>query len=214
MAPIADNILMNEIQYHMLEAPDNGVTWTDTLWDTTEVVQYMNERQERFLKEAPVLLARAEIVDSGVLAQPLPEDWLVTYRLIWKDNNGDRIELPRVDHHELDHMDADWPNATAAQPQFYADTDTVTLSIDVTPQPTNTGEFEILYVPSAPVLDGLGTDSIFMVPEEFVPYIKYGVMADMFGKTGRAHNPEMAAYCESRFEEGIQMVISMVRGWV
>jgi hypothetical protein len=214
MAPVADSAVLEEIQYHMLEAPDLGVTWADDMWTATEVIQYANLRQERFLKEAPVLLGRAEIVNSAALAQPLPEDWMITYRLIWKDDNGDRIILPRVDHHELDAALSTWPTGTAAQPQVYADTDMSTLSIHVAPIPTNGGEFEILYVPSAPTLDGLGVDSIFMVPEEFVPYIKYGIMADMYSKNGRAHNPALAAYCEGRFQEGIQMVLSMVRGWV
>lgn len=214
MAPVADNAVLEEIQYHMLESPDLGITWTDNLWTAAEIVGYANQRQERFLKEAPVLLGRAEIVNSGVLAQPLPEDWLITYRLVWKDDNGDRIELPRVDHRELDLALASWPNGTAAQPAVYADTDTSSLEVHVAPIPTNAGEFEVTYVPSAPVLDGLGVDSIFMVPEEFVPYIKYGIMADMYAKNGRAHNPELAQYCEARWEEGIQYVIAMVRGFV
>jgi hypothetical protein len=214
MAPIADNAVLEEIQYHMLESPDLGVTWTDGLWTAAEVLEYANQRQERFLKEAPVLLGRAEIVNSGVLAQPLPEDWMITYRLVWKDDDGTVTHLPRVDHHELDAMLPTWPTGTAAKPAVYADTDMSTLSIHVAPIPTNGGEFEVLYVPSAPTLDGLGVDSLFMVPEEFVPYIKYGIMADMFSKNGRAHNAQMAAYCESRFQEGIQMVLAMVGGFV
>lgn len=213
MAPVADNAVLEEIQYHMLETPDLGVTWTDALWTQAEVLQYANQRQERFLKEAPVLLGRAEIVNSGVLAQPLPEDWMYTYRLVWKDDDGTRTELTRVDHHELDASLATWPTGTAAKPQVYADTDMSTLSIHVVPIPTNGGEFEIVYVPSAPPLIGDGT-ALFMVPEEFVPYIKYGIMADMFSKNGRAHNAEMATYCEARFQEGIQMVLTMVGGWV
>lgn len=214
MAPVADNAVLNEIQYHMLESPDLGVTWTDGLWTAAEVVGYANQRQERFLKEAPVLLGRANITNSGVLAQPLPEDWLISYRLIWRDDNGDRIELPRVDHRELDLALATWPNGTAAQPQVYADTDTASLTIHVAPIPTNGGDFQITYVPSAPTLDGLGDDSIFMVPEEFVPFIKYGIMADMFGKNGRAHNAQLAQYCEARFAEGVELVRAMVRGFV
>jgi hypothetical protein len=133
--------------------------------------------------------------------------------LVWKDDNGDRLELPRVDHHELDLALSTWPNGTAEQPAVYADTDTASLTIHVAPIPTNGGEFEIFYVPSAPDLPGDGTGT-FMVPEEFVPFIKYGIMADMYGKNGRAHNPELAQYCEARFAEGVQLVHALVRGFV
>jgi len=136
MAIILDNAVMEEIQYHLLETPDSGVSWADAIWTATEVTQYAIQRQNRFLKAVPVQLGRAEIINSSALSQPLPEDWMVTFRLVWKDADGSWIELPRVDHRELDLGLTTWPNGTATQPQYFADTDTDTLNIDVVPVPT------------------------------------------------------------------------------
>ena len=212
MALIADSAVLEEIQYHLLEAPDLGVSWTDGLWSTAEVVGYANQRQQRFLKEAPVAFGRALITNSGTISQTLPSDWAITNRLVWVDNDGSWTELPRVDHRELDLSLATWPTGTAAKPQVYTDADTPTLTVHVAPIPTNTGHFQITYVPMAPVLDGTGGGSLFLVPEEFVPAIKYGIMADMLGKSGRAHDPHRAAYCEARFQEGVRAARSMMLG--
>ena len=212
MAPILDNALLEEIQYHMLEDPDLGVTWESGMWTATEVLEYTKQRQQRFLKEAPVMLGRAEIVNSTTISQPLPEDWMITYRLVWKDADGTWTELPRVDHRELDLALSTWPNGSAAKPQVYADTDTSTLTIHVAPIPTNGGEFEITYIPIAYSVNGLGDP--LMVPPEFIPAIKYGIMADMFGKKGRAHDASRAEYCEARFNEGVMAANFMVRGFV
>ena len=214
MALIADSAVLEEIQYHLLEAPDLGVSWTDGLWSTAEVVGYANQRQQRFLKEAPVLFGRANITDSGTISQTLPSDWAVTNRLVWVDNDGTWTELPRVDHRELDLSLSTWPTGTAAKPQIYTDADTPTLTIQVAPIATNTGYFQITYVPITPALDGTGGGSLFLVPEEFVPAIKYGIMADMLGKTGRAYDPQRAAYCEARFGEGVRAARSMIGGFV
>jgi hypothetical protein len=214
VALVADSAVLEEIQYHLLEAPDLGVSWTDNLWTTAEVVGYANQRQQRFLKATSVLLGRARITNSGTISQTLPSDWAFTQRLVWVDDDGTWTELPRVDHRELDLSLSTWPTGTATKPQVYADTDTSTLTIHVAPIPTNGGYFQITYVPIAPALDGTGGGSIFMVPEEFTPAIKYGIMADMLGKNGRAHDPERAAYCESRFQEGIAAATAMVGGFI
>lgn len=211
MAAILDTAVLEEIQYHMLEAPDLGVNWTDAIWSRTEVTEYAIQRQNRFLKETMSQLGRAEIINSTNLSQPLPSDWMATFRLVWKDANGDRLEVVRVDHRELDLNESTWPTGTATQPQYYADTDTDHLNIDVVPIPTNTGEFEITYVPIAFPLTGTG--AAFQVPEEFVHVIKYGVMADMLSKTGRGQDLERAAYCEARWRMGIDLANAMVRGF-
>jgi len=48
-------------------------------------------------------------------------------------------------------------------------------------------------------------DTLLPVPGNFVPYIKYGTMADMLSKEGEAHDEDRAKYCEGRFTEGIEL---------
>jgi hypothetical protein len=69
------------------------------------------------------------------------------------------------------------------------------------PAPTVAGELTILCVALAGILDGLG--EIWTVPYEFVPAIKYGIMADMLNKVGRALWSTKARYCELRYQEGV-----------
>lgn len=43
------------------------------------------------------------------------------------------------------------------------------------------------------------------VPDAFVPYLGYGVLANIFSTDGEAKDPQRAAYCQARFNEGINL---------
>ena len=61
------------------------------------------------------------------------------------------------------------------------------------------------------LLDGTGV--LFNIPDDFVPYIKYGVYADMLGKTGRGQDLLRARYSEQRFQEGVVLTKALLEGW-
>ena len=61
------------------------------------------------------------------------------------------------------------------------------------------------------LLTGLGVK--FTVPDECVPAIKWGVIADMLSKIGRAHDPERAAWAEQQYQEGVEATKIILRGW-
>lgn len=50
-------------------------------------------------------------------------------------------------------------------------------------------------------------------PDDFCPAIKYGVMADMLSKVGRGQDLVRAAYCESRYQEGLEAANIILAGW-
>ena len=53
----------------------------------------------------------------------------------------------------------------------------------------------------------------FDVPDEFVPGIKWGTMADMLSKVGRAQDPARAAFCESRYRQSVEAAKMILNGW-
>lgn len=48
-----------------------------------------------------------------------------------------------------------------------------------------------------------GAASSSTIPSEYWPAIKWGTIADMLSKIGRAYDPGRAAYAESRYQEGV-----------
>lgn len=214
-----DQNLMSEIQAAMLEPTiDGGMTWTSGMWTQTEVLQYINQRQDRFLKESQLITSWTTIaVTAGQLRPALPTDWIATVRVSWNGTGNPvapgstYIQLPRADSWSADNGVPTWPSVTATRPSVYMDSETPTLFLQLAPAPTGIGTLSLYYISVGNNLDGSGEQ--FDTPDEFMPYIRYGVMSDMLTKLGRIQDANRAAYCEMRFEEGVELAKSWITGY-
>lgn len=190
--------LLSEIQRHMLESTiDGGVTWS--LWTQTEVLSYMNERLVRFIMETGLLRERVLLnVTSGIAEVSLPSD-LVEVRRVALTGEG---VLTKIDAFALDHGKTGWETASGT-PYAYVEEPLQTLTIQLVNTPNANGTVDVLYVKApAAIVAGCWT---LPIPSIMTPYIKYGIMADMFMKQGEANSPERAEYCEGRFTEGVEL---------
>lgn len=78
--------ILDEIQYHLIEDVNSGNSYSSDQWTRDEVFGYIRNRQNQFLKDTAVLLKRATIAYvNGQLRQPLPDDWVITQRVVWKN---------------------------------------------------------------------------------------------------------------------------------
>lgn len=192
---------------------EDPALWANGLWTLAEVLGYYNQRQYRFLKETKILAAWTTITwIPGVPEQPLPDDWIVSIAAAWRDlASGTSFVLPSSDQFETDHLNRLAMTTTARKPQAYRDSDTESLTLAVAPPPANPGAVELLYVALSELLDGSGV--YFTIPDEWVPYLKYGVLADMLGKDGRGQDLLRARYAEQRFAEGVALAQALLEGF-
>lgn len=225
MATITDAALLNQVQYGVLEAPDNGATFPSGLWTAAEVLEYLNTRHRRFVKRTRafigrtsfVLAANAERTDLEAIGGL--EDIFQIVRVVLIDADGVYQEIPLSESFAADHADPDWSTAAAAQavPQVCAIVDPPTQTLQFMPASSVGGTVWLHYVPRPTDLDRVGpnppgTGEILMVPQECALGIKWGVWADMLGKPGRAHDPERAAYAEARYGEIEELTRQLVEG--
>lgn len=207
---ITDQQILSEIQQAMAEpVVDGGVTWTSTMWSATEVLNYLNQRQDRFLKESLILISWTTLsVNAAQQAVSMPVDWISTERISWQGTGGSTfVRLPKSDSWEADNAIPTWRTVTATRPQLAFDSALQTLILLLAPAPTGAGTLSFYYCSIGDPLTGLG--NVFTVPDEFVPYIKWGVLADMLNKPGtRVGDADRAQYCEMRFEEGVTLAKS------
>lgn len=207
---ITDQDQLLEVQAVLQE----DATFSNGLWTLAEVLGYFNQRQYRFLNDTKILAARADLPwIPGEAEHALPEDWMVTIAASWFDAASREVTpLPPSDSYEMDHLLGPEGSVTTGLPQAFRDADTTdTLTIAVAPAPAAPGTLGLLYVALSEILDGTGR--LFDLPDDFVPYIKYGVYADMLGKTGRGQDLLRARYAEQRFQEGIILTQSLLSGW-
>lgn len=209
---ILDTEVLNEIQFHLVEDVDGGLTFSSGLWTPGEVIGYFNRRQYALLKETGILLKRSSSIAAapGVIRHTIPSDTIAIQRVVWSDG-GVYTEVPRSDTFEADHAISGWPTQSVPRPKGYSDGSVPTLTIQTFPPTAGAGVLELLYVFLCTAISNSGIP--LTVPDEFAPAIKWGVLADMLSKDGRAQDLERASYCEARYKEGIEAGKLILKGW-
>lgn len=212
---VTDQTILAQMQRVTLEGVgDLGASWPSTMWTLTEVLGYLNQRQNRFLAATGLVWTHGEVaITPNQAEQAQPVDWVATILVAYKSAAGLYRELPRMDALELDYALATWPGASSATPRGYTEVDGATLTTYVVPIPTEVGSaLERYYVALGAALTQGGV--AFSVPDEFVATIKYGALAEMFSKVGQANNPGLAAACEERWQEGVELgTLMATEGW-
>ena len=205
--PVTDQTVLSEIQRVTLEnTGDGGATWPSGMWTQAEVLGYFNQRQNRFLMETGLRWTRLETaLTLSQTNQAAPVDWIATILIAYKSGAGLYRELPRMDAYELDLILASWPGASGVTPRGFYETDGDTLTTYVVPAPTEAASaLERYYVALGTALTAGGVN--LSVPDEFVPTIKYGTLAEMFLTLGSdAQNLVLVEMCEERWTEGVEI---------
>lgn len=205
-----DQTVMESIQYTVIEPPDLGATWPSGLWSQSEVINYINQRQNKFLKDTQLQFGIAvQPVNIGQGTYDLPDDWITSLRCVYINTAGASKELPRSDTWEADYGMPNWTQANGTPKIFYDGGKPI--SLELIPAPDAGGTIQLHYVPYGALLDGSG--ELMTVPCEFVPSIKYGVIADMLTKVGRANDAPRAEYCANRFSLGVDIARLLVKGF-
>lgn len=208
---VTDADALVEVQGKLLE----DAAFTSGLWTLAEVAAYFNERQSRFNRDTKLMLAHEDIaVAAATVDVPLPPDWIATQRAVWKDNaSGVFTPLDRSSRYAA--LMGINTNALPTKPLLIDDQSGGTLTAELFPVPAADGILRLLY---ASVLEVLNFDpanpDVFDVPDDFLPYIMYGVMADMLAKDGRGRDLFRANYCENRYSEGVAIAAIMLGGYL
>ena len=194
--------LLSELQGVLIEPEDGGATWPSGLWTAAEVRASFNQRQDEFMRRTQVTLASAQIVPAiGNPLADLPPDWIATAEVLYDDGATTR-ELPRAEVWQSDRAQPTW-QGTAGSPLVYSDADGEALQITLQPASSVASTLQLLYVAIADPYDGTFAQQLLEVPDEAAPTILWGMLEDLLKKLGRAEDLARAAYCNSRWEEGI-----------
>lgn len=211
---VTDQQLMSLIQLALLEPDDAGATWPSGMWSAADVVGYINNRQRQFLAETGI--TRAISFVNGVASQAayaIPQTTIDVTRAAWGTGSlspSGFVDLAREDSWELDEGTDNWPQAAAQQPSAYRTNLLGVQQIQLTPTPNDIGLLELTTTDTGATVTGAGV--ALSIPDDWTPYLAFGVMADMLSKQGEACDPDRAAYCASRWAEGIALGRLMIEG--
>jgi hypothetical protein len=203
---VTDQDVLSNVQLALIEPANGGASFQSGIWTKQQALDFLNQRQNRFLSESGVTVMVA--YNAGQANQtryPVPVNVIDIRRVAWAnvDSSMTYVELPVATVWEMDHGRSNWSTATSTSPSVYMEDHLPSLTIEVNPAPLDNGEIELIAVAQGTQVDGSG--QFLSVPDDYTPYIKWGVLADMLSGEYEGNDPLRAKHCEERFAEGIEL---------
>lgn len=203
---VTDQSLIKEAQYSLLENGDadaNGTSMLTSMFTITQLIDALNQSQDRFLRDTGIVLAQSGFVASqGQGLYDLPTDCIAPRRVAWRGADGVVKALVRSDTWEQDHGLYTWPVA-AQDPISWYENPLPNLRVGLAPPPSNAGQAELLYIQLGQTLTGAGI--ALLVPDDWTPYVKWSALSLLLSADGEGFDPQRAAYCEQRYMEGVEL---------
>ena len=208
---MTDQDLLTELQYALLEPPDNGQSWPSGVWTRDEILDNLNAGCRRVARETRAVTTYLEqFITNSSLSVSMPGDWLETAALVWRTFPANvRTPLLPMDAFEADSARPGW-ETTEGTPLGYVDLDTNTLELRLVPTPDVTGTLENLYVPLPATVNGNGMD--MPLPDELMTAVKYDCLNVTLRGVTRLADPERAAYCAERSQISILAIQMLLQG--
>ena len=171
----------------------------DPFFTQQEMLHYVDKAQHDYLVRVPFCMTVA--TQSFAPQQrigTIPSDCLQIQRI--SVNGKALLEQGQMSH---DLLDSGWPQAFADFPNTWFEDRVNFMTFGVQPVPLNIFTAELMYAQHA--LNALGLTSSFLLPDPFLTYVKYNVLAQCFAKDGEMRDPARADYCQRRFDTGVQI---------
>lgn len=202
---VTNRDLVTDLEYALLE-PATPTTWTGTdQFDMDDLVTAITRRRDQFLRDTGAVLNEQSIGISPSPAGrvPLPSNVLAVRRAAWRSPSGLISALRRDDEWGASHYATRWPQQMRQPPLVYSIAATPPLQLQLIPPPQDTGALELLTVEAGAAL-AVSASTPLGVPNDWAWVIKWGALADLLGRDGLAADPARAAYCEARWQQGVQ----------
>lgn len=214
---VTDRQLYNILQYTLIETPNNGASFGSNLYTVTEVTARANYRLDLFNKLSGIFTKNAvtDTVASTVRNQVAVNlaDLIDILEVSYNSGTGWNV-IPPGSATEADSFITDQVGAGASVtiPFFYTLDTAPLMSISLYPPPSSAGTLRMAYIPKIGLLPTVPDGTSITLSNDFTPYIKYGILADLFGKSGETYDPIRAQVCEQLFQVGAEVAKSWISG--
>lgn len=204
---LTDSNLYTMMQYHLLEQPTGGNTWTGTSQFSLAALQAaLQRRRDEVIQVSGCNLARlTQIpVTPNTWRVAIPDTVLEPRRMRFLSVAGDIITLTREDASAWDHFEPDHLQ-TPSLPASWGVDEGPPLVIDLDVPVSIPGNLDPIALVSGPTfappaLTPLG------VPDDWSWLVKWGALADLLSLESEATDLPRAKFCEQMYMNGLKIM--------
>lgn len=218
--------LYNDIMYTLLESADAGAAEpTSGLYTRAEVMARLNYRMTEFNQQTGMRIQDGYIGGSGftftTVSTPnttrdvdIPTDCIDIIQVAVESATGNAIYtvIPQGSMMEADFLIPDETTAVTTMPTIWVQDIESAQKIAVIPPPSTARQVRYLYVVRPTALASPPDTTVTEIVDDWTPFVKFGALADLFGKSGETYDPERQALCEQLYQLGVDVANSMIRG--
>lgn len=173
------------------------------LLTTQDLLDLIEARYSKYQLLTGLVLGRDEInITTQQNLYTLNDDIIDLVRLKVIDSEENSNVLMRSDELELQYF-TEASLLIEKLPEFYSTIYGSPNEVKLYPIPSNNGILYIIAVFGQDTITAVTVNTIINLPNNLVPYIKFGVEADIHNKEGLLNSPSKARYCEDRWNEGV-----------
>lgn len=204
------NQLVQEMQYHLLEAP-NGISGAGMSGQVSisSILNAVQRARNQFVLDAllpyTVPASNIAISDSPDGLVQLPSSCIYLHRAAWIDRqSGTYTNLWRQDAWDVDHSTPLW-TIDPATPQCYSESQLAPIQMQLAPVPIAVGDLELITIDSFDI-DMTDPNATFNVPDEWVHAVKYCALSDVLGADSQLNDPMRAQYAQMRYDQSMNLI--------
>lgn len=231
---ITDQTLLQQIEYHLLEPLSTvyPLVWSGSKqYELGSILGAIQRRRDQVLSSTDCTITPIYVNQPFVQRVPLPENVIDIRRVLWIPNSYDGTSLYAmfnwIDYTVVwqtmpnnrmlntvlfssdDYSDESFSvgDTTAPQqpPTTYKQSAQPPINFDTDYIPPITGLYECLTVNSGPALS-VTAPTLMGVPDDWAWTIKWGALADLFGREINAKDALRQEYCEKRFSDSLKLM--------
>jgi hypothetical protein len=215
---LTDTDIYNLIEYHLLE-PATGALWTGTnQFAISDLWQSCSRRRNEMLQLAACNMAEVSLACiPNTNTVPVPDSALDVRRVRWVPaaGKGSPVTLQRGDVLSFQRFTANylqtntqpmrWDILSGQEAPGVANT-LLALVLDALVNVPST--VQVLTIAGAPDFNPPGGNPL-LIPDDWMWVLKFGALADILSKEEEGRDIARAQYCRKRYEEGLQLMMTM-----
>jgi hypothetical protein len=207
--------LIAQMELALLE-PVNVTGWSgSTQFTNADLVSAIQRRRDQFLLETAMVLTRTTPIINPTMGGRIGlAEAIATVRRVAFTNSSGTQPLTRDDVWGFSHFAPSFVQQAGRPPQVpftYSVGETPPLVMQIVPPPSDRGTLDLLTVNRGAPLDPT-VPTPLGIPDDWVWVVGFGALADVLSKDGLAADPDRAAYCQSRWTQGV--TAAKTRAWV